>query len=95
MDELIKIELFGSAYSFAFRARGKIDRAQAAATYVVEQVERIGKLSKGRGHLDTMILVALNIADDYLTIKDKYERLINEVENRSNVLIQEIQSRKV
>jgi len=95
LDQLIKIELFGSSYSFTFKAKEKFDRAQAVSSYVVEQVEKIGKLAKGRGHLDTMILAALNIANDYFTIKDNYEKLVNEVENRSHILIREIESNKI
>jgi cell division protein ZapA len=55
--------------------------------YVNEKVEEVGKTSNNSNTLNIVILVALNIADEYFKFKGVKEDICNQLEGRSEELL--------
>jgi len=55
--------------------------------YVSEKVEEIGKSSNRTNNLSVAILTALNIADEYMRVKNFEENICSQLETRSEKLI--------
>lgn len=55
--------------------------------YVRNKVEEIGKHPNNYNTLDVAILAALNIADDYMKLRNIEENIYNQLESRSEKLI--------
>jgi cell division protein ZapA len=87
-QQIIKIELFGQAYSF--RADANANHVERVARYLVEEVNKAEACAKVPSKLDTMILAALNIANDYFEMKVKRETLLEKIDQRCEALINEI-----
>ena len=69
MNSIIEIKLLGQVYTL----KTELDASQARAVveYVVKKVEAIETESRGHSKLDTIILVALDIANDFLEIQQR------------------------
>jgi hypothetical protein len=85
VDRIINIKLFDHAYTF--RADAKVSQAEKIATYVVEEVEKAWASGEVPSKLDTVILAALNIANDYFEIKRCRKELLRDIDHRCKVLI--------
>jgi cell division protein ZapA (FtsZ GTPase activity inhibitor) len=57
---------------------------------VVEQVEKARASAEVPGKLDTLILAALNIANDYFEMKQRREELVKDIDRRCKALIENI-----
>ncbi len=90
MDRIISIELFGKAYTF--RAEAQLSHVEEVANYLVEQVEKAMASAEVPNKLDTVILAALNIANDYLEMKQRREQLLKDIDQRCRVLIETMDS---
>jgi len=88
VDRVISIELFGEAYTFS--AEAEAFHAEKIANYVVEQVEKARASAEVPGKLDTLILAALNIANDYFEMKQRREELVKAIDRRCKALIENI-----
>jgi cell division protein ZapA len=88
VDRVISIELFGRAYTFS--ADTEAFHAEKIAKYVVEQVEKVRASAEVPGKLDTLILAALNIANDYFEMKQRREELVKDIDRRCKALIENI-----
>ena len=88
MDRIINIELFGQSYKF--RAEAQLFHAEKIADYVIEQVERARASAEVPGKLDTVILAALNIANDYFEMKRRCDEVLKDIDRRCTVLIENI-----
>ena len=88
MDRVISIELFGQAYTF--RAEAQLLDAEKIASYVAEQVGKAQASADVPGKLDTVILAALNIANDYFEMKRHRDELVNNIDRRCAVLLENI-----
>lgn len=55
--------------------------------YVKTKVDEIGKSHNNYNALDIAILAALNIADDYMKLRNVEENIYNQMENGSEKLI--------
>ena len=88
MDRIITIELFGQAYTF--KADAQLLHAEKIASYVVEQVRKAQASADVPGKLDTVILAALNIANDYFEMKRRRDALVNDINRRCTVLLENI-----
>jgi cell division protein ZapA len=55
--------------------------------YVNDKVEEVGKTSNNINTLNIVILVALNIADEYFKFKGVEEDICNQLEGRSEELL--------
>lgn len=88
MERIISIRLFDRSYTF--RADAQVSQAEKVANCVVEQVERARASADGPSKMDTVILAALNIANDYLEMKHSREKILKDIDRRCKVLIQHI-----
>jgi cell division protein ZapA (FtsZ GTPase activity inhibitor) len=88
VDRIISIELFGQAYNF--RADAQLLHAEKITDYVVEHIEKARASSNVPGKLDTVILAALNIANDYFEMKRCWDELLGDIDRRCTNLIENI-----
>ena len=88
MDRLINIELFGQA--FKFKASGLVSQPEEVANYVAGHVEKACEAAETPSKMDTLILAALNIANDYFEMKRVNHDLAKDIDQRSKVLIEYI-----
>jgi len=88
VDRLISIELFGQAYTF--KASGEVSEAQEVANYLTKQVEKARTAAESPSKLETLILAALNIANDYFRMRRSREDLYRDIDRRCNDLIEYI-----
>ncbi len=90
MEQLITIELFGQPYTFKAdddvgKAKGVVDAlVREVATVEAQQTGQLSQTAK----LTIMILAALNIANENHEIKTKYSDLLENISERSTMLIQ-------
>jgi cell division protein ZapA len=88
VDRVISIKLFGEPYTF--RADAEAIHVEKIANYVVEQVEKARACAEGPAKVDTLILAALNIANDYFEMKQGREELVKDIDRRCKALIENI-----
>jgi cell division protein ZapA len=88
VDRLISIELFGQTYTF--KASGEVSQVQEVANYVAGQVEKARAVADAPSKLDTLILAALNIANEYFEIRRTRQELIKDIDQRCKILIEHI-----
>jgi cell division protein ZapA (FtsZ GTPase activity inhibitor) len=85
VDRIISIKLFDRAYSF--KTDAEVAHAKQITAHVVKEVEKAEASGEVPGKLDTLILAALNIANDYFEAKRGCEALLSQIENRCRDLI--------
>jgi cell division protein ZapA (FtsZ GTPase activity inhibitor) len=88
VDRPFSIELFGQAYTF--RTKGEVSEVQEVADYVAGQVEKAGAAAEAPSKLDTLILAALNIANEYFEIRRSRQELVRDMDQRCKMLIEHI-----
>ena len=88
MDRIISIELFGQAYTF--KASGGVSQAEEITNYVAEEVEKARAAGEAPSKLDTVILAALNIANDYFEVRRSRQDLVRDIDRRCKSLIEHI-----
>ena len=92
MGKHVTIQLFGQSYTF--EAESEAVNAKAVADYLVDQVDKVGAQlggqQSGMPRLDVMILAAMNIANENVTLKEEHSILLKEVSDRSADLIKRI-----
>lgn len=88
MDRLISIELFGQAYKL--KASSQVSQPEEVADYVAGQVEKARAAAKAPSKVDTLILAALNIANDYFEMRRNCQDLVSDIDQRSKVLVEYI-----
>lgn len=88
VDRLITIELFGRAYTF--RASGQVSQPQEVAKYVAGHVEKAQAAAEVPSKVDTLILAALNIANDYFEMRRSRQDLVKDIDQRCKTLIEYI-----
>ncbi len=85
MGQVISIRLFDQTYRF--KADAEASEADSIASYVVKEIEKAQASSDVPSKLDTVILAALNIANDYFMLKRGHETLMKDVNRRCRVLV--------
>ncbi len=89
MEQLVTIELFGQSHTL--KAETENTRAEEVADYLVKEVKKIEQQQTGRlpamSELATLILSALNIANENFELKANQSKFLNEINNRSINLI--------
>jgi cell division protein ZapA (FtsZ GTPase activity inhibitor) len=88
VDRIISIELFGQAYTF--KASGGVSQAEEITNYVAEEVEKARAAGEAPSKLDTVILAALNIANDYFEVRRSRQDLVRDIDRRCKSLIEHI-----
>ncbi|NNF98745.1 MAG: cell division protein ZapA [Desulfobacteraceae bacterium] len=95
LDQLVTIELFG--HPFTFKVEDNAAEAKAVADFFAREVGRIeAQYSDDVTKVDkraVLILTALNITNDYLKIQKKYRSLLKNISDRSNSLINLLDTR--
>ena len=86
MDRLITIELFGQTYTF--RASGGVSQPEEVADYVAGEIEKAGASGETPSKLDTVILAALNMANDYFEMRRSRQDLVRDIDERCKSLIE-------
>lgn len=81
--EPIKVTILGR--EFSLKSEADEERVNEAVTHVKQKIEEVQK-SQTMDIISTVILTALNIADDYFQLKNERESLVSAVEDRSRNL---------
>ena len=95
MEQLVTIELFGQPYTF--KAHSEAAKAQKIADILVNEVAKVQ--SDQRGELSsvtqtaTLIIAALNIANENVELKAHYKGLLQDISRRSAALISDLDAR--
>ena len=94
MEQLVTIELFGQPYTF--KTESDVTDATKVADYLVKEVTKIetqhDSKSSSVTKLATLMLAALNIANENIELKNKHSDLLKDVSKRSENLIQALDS---
>jgi len=88
LEQLVTIELFGQPYTF--KAESNVTHAKEVADYLVEEVARIEKQHPSQSSgtkLTTLLLAALNIANENVELKKSHSDLLSNISKRSVNLI--------
>jgi cell division protein ZapA (FtsZ GTPase activity inhibitor) len=91
VDRLISIELFGQAYTF--KTRGQVSQAEEITNYVAGEIEKAWTAGEAPSQLDTVILAALNIANDYFEVRRSRQNLVKNIDKRCKILIEHIDAK--
>jgi len=89
VDRTISIKLFDRAYSF--KTDAEVSHVEQITAHVAREVAKAQASGEVPGKLDTVILAALNIANDYFEAKRGSEEVLNKIENRCLALINYIE----
>ncbi|MBW2246540.1 MAG: cell division protein ZapA [Deltaproteobacteria bacterium] len=91
MDQLVTIELFGQPYTF--KTESDITNAKEVADYLVKEVTKVETQHSTQSSVTkfaTLILAALNIANENIEQKRKYSDLLINISKKSANLICEL-----
>lgn len=91
MDQLVTIELFGQPYTF--KTESDITNAKEVADYLVKEVTKVETQHSTQSSVTkfaTLILAALNIANENIEQKRKYSDLLINISKKSANLIREL-----
>ena len=88
MEQLVTIELFGQPYTF--KTESDITNAKEVADYLVKEVTRFETQHSSKSSdnkFGTLILAALNIANENIELKKKHSDLLIDISKQSANLI--------
>jgi cell division protein ZapA (FtsZ GTPase activity inhibitor) len=91
LDQLVTIELFGQPYTF--KTESDITNAKEVADYLVKEVTKVETQHSTQSSVAkfaTLILAALNIANENIEQKKKYSDLLIRISKKSANLIREL-----
>jgi len=90
LEQLVTIELFGQPYTF--KNESDVTNATKVADYLVKEVNRVETQHAGGSSnvtkLATLMLAALNIANENIELKSNHTDLLKNISKRSSSLIQ-------
>ena len=88
MEQLVTIELFGQPYTF--KAQSDVGNAKEVADHLVKEVTKIETQYSSKSpvnKLATLILAALNIANENIKLKKNHSDLLMNISQKSANLI--------
>ena len=92
MEQLVTIELFGKKHTF--KAESEDDRAKEVADLLTKEVSRVKGQQSGESlaasDLTTLMLAALNIAQQKLELENRYSKFMSDLSERSQKLIRQL-----
>ena len=92
MEQLVTIELFGKQYTF--KAESEVNKAKAVADLLAKEVSRVESQQSGESaeasKLTTLMLAALNIAHQNLELENRYSNFMQDLSERSQRLIRQL-----
>ena len=92
MDRSIKIKILDNEYLIKIKGDDS-DNVYKIAEYVNEKLRETDDSRNGISEKKAAILAALNIASDYFNLLDERNRLLEEIQNKSQSLISVINSK--
>ena len=87
-ERLVEIKVFGQVYTV--KTDTDEEHIQKVARYVNEKMDEVIKNTKSVSSINIAILTALNIADDLIKERTRRLALLQEVEQKSNDLVERI-----
>jgi len=91
-EQLVTIELFGQPYTF--KAQSETSKAQEIADILVNEVAKVQSEQKRNAssatQTATLIIAALNIANENIELKAHYQDLLRDISERSTALIRRL-----
>lgn len=94
MDQVLTLDILGQP--FTFKADVDVSEAKAVADYVVESVDRArSQCATKTASIDKraiLILTALNITSEFFELKRRHERLLQDLNQRSEDMLQSIET---
>ena len=92
MDRSIKIKILDNEY--LIKSKGNdTENVYKIAEYVNFKLKETDENSSGISEKKAAILTALNIASDYFNLLDERDKLLEEIQNKSQSLISVINSK--
>ena len=92
MEQLVTIELFGKQHTF--KAESENDQAREVVDLLTKEVSRVKNQQSGKSSaesdLTTLMLAALNIAQQKLELENRYSKFIQDLSGRSQRLIRQL-----
>jgi len=88
LEQLVTIELFGQPYTF--KTESDVANAQEVADYLVKEVTKIETQHSSKSSvtkLATLILAALNIANENIELRKNHSDLVKDISKRSTNLM--------
>lgn len=94
MEQLVTIELFGQPYTF--KTESDVTDATQVADYLVKEVAKVetqhSSQPSGVTKIATLMLAALNIANENMELKTNHSNLLENISKRSESLIRALDS---
>lgn len=91
MERPIKIKVLNNEYLIKSEEED-IEKVYKIAEYINEKVKEINDKSEGLSEKKAIILTALNIAGDYFQVLKERDDLIDNIRQRSNAMVCNIDS---
>ena len=92
MEQLVTIELFGKQHTF--KAESETDQAKDVADLLAREVSRVKSQQSGKSQtesdLTTLMLAALNIAQQKLELENRYLKFKQDLSECSQRLIRQL-----
>jgi len=92
LEQLVTIELFGKQHTF--KAESETNKAKEVADLLTEEVTRIEGQQTGESSaasdFTTLMLAALNIAHQKLELENRYSKFTQDLSERSQRLIRQL-----
>ena len=92
MEQLVTIELFGQQHTF--KAESEANKAREVADLLTKEVSRVEGQQSGESaaasELTTLMLAALNIAHQKLELENRYSKFTQDLSERSQRLIRQL-----
>jgi cell division protein ZapA len=94
LDQLLTIDVLGQPFSF--KTDSDVSEAKAVADYLVTSVSKVksqcGNQVPTPDKRAILILAALNITSEYFNLKKKHQALIDDINQRSEHLINTLET---
>lgn len=84
----IKVNIWGSEY--ALKSDADPQYLQELALFVDKRLQKLGEGATVNSQLKIAVLTALNIADELFRLKEKHEKLVNEIEKTSDQITENL-----
>lgn len=89
LEQLVTIEIFGQPYTF--KAESEVEQAKAVADFLVREIKKVENELSGQAaqfnKKTVLIIAALNIANEYHTLRKSQTDFFQQVADRSTNLI--------
>jgi cell division protein ZapA len=82
MKRAVDVEIMG--HKFTVSSDADESYIHRVAAYVDEKTQEIMKASRPQANFNVAVLAALNIADEYYKLKEKYEGMLNRLSRLSD-----------